>query len=115
MEDEEQGFRRLDDHAENDQPAQILYLMEKSNRKRLIIKDGKIIGKTKAQRKDKGKPRYTAYMLWAREIRKELLKHNPEMDFSTMSKKLGELWATVKSNEKFNWRRRAKRLNSKVL
>lgn len=109
------GFRRLDEHTEMEQPAQSLYLMEKSNRKRLVIKDGKIIGKTKAQRKDKGKPRFTAYMMWAREIRAELLKFNPDMDFSTMSKKLGELWATVPSNEKFNWRRRAKRANNKVL
>lgn len=112
---ENQGFRRLDEHTDADQPAQSLYLMEKSNRKRLVIKDGKIIGKTKAQRKDKGKPRFTAYMMWAREIRAELLRINPDMDFSTMSKKLGELWATVPSNEKFNWRRRAKRANNKVL
>ncbi|GLV35878.1 uncharacterized protein CBL_09904 [Carabus blaptoides fortunei] len=112
---ETQGFRRLDEHTDADQPAQSLYLMEKSNRKRLVIKDGKIIGKAKAQRKDKGKPRFTAYMMWAREVRAELLRVNPEMDFSAMSKKLGELWATVPSNEKFNWRRRAKRANNKVL
>lgn len=113
-EQENQGFRRLDEHTDSDQPSQSLYLMEKSNKKRLIIKDGKIVGRTKATRKDKGKPRLTAYMLWAKEIRQDLLNVNPDMDFSTMSKKLGELWATVTAQEKFAWRRRAKRINNKM-
>lgn len=52
-------------------------------------------------------------MLWAREVRADLLKSNPTMDFSQISKRLGELWATVPSTEKFTWRRRARRLNSK--
>lgn len=114
-EQESQGFRRLDEHTDiNEAPAQSLYLMEKSNKKRLIIKDGKIVGRTKATRKDKGKPRLTAYMLWAKEMRQELLNINPEMDFSAMSKKLGELWGTVTTQEKFAWRRRAKRINNKM-
>lgn len=113
-EPENQGFRRLDEHTDSDQPSQSIYFMEKSNKKRLVIKDGKIVGRTKATRKDKGKPRLTAYMLWAKEIRQELLNVNPEMDFSAMSKKLGELWSTVTPQEKFTWRRRAKRFNSKM-
>lgn len=52
-------------------------------------------------------------MLWARDVRANLLKSNPSMDFSQISKRLGELWATVSSNEKFTWRRRARRMNSK--
>lgn len=114
-EQESQGFRRLDEHTDVEAPAQSLYLMEKSNRKRLVIKDGKIVAKTKAQRKDKGKPRLTAYMMWAREIRADILRTQPDMDFSTMSRRLGELWATVPSGDKFNWRRRAKRVNNKAL
>ncbi|KAJ4450133.1 hypothetical protein ANN_01540 [Periplaneta americana] len=90
--------------------AQSLYMLEKSSKKKLIIRDGKIVGRMKAQRKDKGKTRFTAYMLWAKEIRQEILRMNPEMDFATMSKRLGELWATVPTNEKYNWKRRAKRL-----
>ncbi|XP_063216157.1 HMG box-containing protein 4 isoform X2 [Bacillus rossius redtenbacheri] len=90
--------------------AQSLYMLEKSSKKKLIIKDGKIVGRMKAQRKDKGKTRFTAYMLWAKEIRQEIARGNPEMDFSTMSRRLGELWATVPNNEKYNWKRRAKRL-----
>lgn len=62
-----------------------------------------------------GKPRLTAYMMWAREIRADILRTQPDMDFSTMSRRLGELWATVPSGDKFNWRRRAKRVNNKAL
>ncbi|XP_011175822.2 HMG box-containing protein 4 isoform X3 [Solenopsis invicta] len=70
-------------------------------------------GKSKAQRKDKGKTRFTAYMLWAKKIRQELLEQSPYMDFAAISKRLGELWATVPHLEKYNWRRRAKRLAAK--
>lgn len=61
-----------------------------------------------------GKTRYTAYMLWSRETRSDLLKQNPKLDFVQISKRLGELWAVVSANEKFTWKRRAKRLNSKT-
>uniref|UniRef100_A0A1Y1KPT4 HMG box domain-containing protein n=1 Tax=Photinus pyralis TaxID=7054 RepID=A0A1Y1KPT4_PHOPY len=108
------GFRRLDPDADN-LGNQSLYMAEKSAKKRLVIKDGKIVGRAKAQRKDKGKTRFTAYMLWARDVRADLLKSNPSMDFSQISKRLGELWATVPSTEKFTWRRRARRLNSKPI
>lgn len=36
------------------------------------------------------------------------------IDFATISKRLGELWATVPQLEKYNWRRRAKRLAAKT-
>lgn len=65
------------------------------------------------QRKDKGKSRFTAYMLWAKDVRKEMMYTYPDLDFSTVSRRLGEMWANVPSNEKYNWRRRAKRLASK--
>lgn len=51
-ESESQGFRRLDGDSDN-QMHQSVYLAEKS-KKRLVIRDGKIMGKVKAQRKDKG-------------------------------------------------------------
>lgn len=87
-----------------------LYMLEKSSKKKLVIKDGKIVGRAKANRKDKGKSRLTAYMLWAKEVRSEVTKHNPDLDFSQTSRKLGELWASVPFHEKYLWKRRAKRL-----
>uniref|UniRef100_A0A1B6LMQ3 HMG box domain-containing protein n=1 Tax=Graphocephala atropunctata TaxID=36148 RepID=A0A1B6LMQ3_9HEMI len=111
-----EGFQRINpDSPDAGTPtqAQSLYMLEKSSKKKLIICDGKIVGRMKAQRKDKGKTRFTAYMLWAKEIRQELMRANPELDFSQTSKRLGELWATVPYNEKYIWKRKAKRLASK--
>lgn len=76
------------------------YMTEKSPKKKL--------------RKDKGKTRYTAYIMWSKEQRQEMLKSNPDMDFSALSRRLGEMWANVPGTEKYNWRRRAKRMATKV-
>lgn len=90
---------------------QSAYMSEKSTKKK-IYRDGEII-MAKPQRKDKGKPRYTAYMLWAKEVRQDIMKSNPDMDFSQASRRLSSLWANVSSNEKHIWRRRAKRVTIK--
>ncbi|XP_037033455.1 HMG box-containing protein 4-like [Bradysia coprophila] len=87
------------------------YMTEKSTKKK-IYKDGKLV-LGKPQRKDKGKSRFTAYMLWAKDVRQQMLSIHPDLDFATISRKLGEMWANVPSSEKYNWRRRAKRLSSK--
>ncbi|XP_068621871.1 HMG box-containing protein 4 [Battus philenor] len=99
----------VSDEGSTRTPANSLYMMEKSNKKKLIIKDGKVIGRAKAQRKDKGKTRITAYMMWAKEARNDLLRQNPNMDFSAISKRLGEMWANVTYNERYLWKRKAKR------
>lgn len=88
-----------------------IYITEKSSKKKML-KDGKIVMR-KGPRKDKGKSRFTAYMLWAKEVRQDMLYSHPEMDFASISKKLGEMWGNVPSNEKYNWKRRAKRLAAK--
>ena len=69
---------------------------------------------SKAQRKDKGKTRYTAYMLWAKDARQQISITHPELDFASVSKRLGEMWANVPTNVKYNWKRRAKRLANKM-
>lgn len=87
------------------------YLSEKSL-KRSVYNDSKnTLNRT--QRKDKGKSRYTAYMLWSKEIRQEMFKSNPDMDFSQASRRLSQMWANVPNNEKHIWRRRAKRVTLK--
>ncbi|XP_062140483.1 LOW QUALITY PROTEIN: FACT complex subunit SSRP1 [Drosophila sulfurigaster albostrigata] len=82
---------------------QSLYMREKST-KRKILKDGKLVTGTK-QRKDKGKARYTAYSLWARDVRK---RDFPDLDFASAARRLSELWANVSNKEKNAWRRKAK-------
>lgn len=52
-------------------------------------------------------------MMWSKDVRQQMLQIHPDLDFATISRKLGEMWANVPSNEKYNWRRRAKRLSSK--
>jgi high mobility group protein 2-like 1 len=101
-----------DPEIEFSTPRKSIYITEKSSKKKMI-KDGKIV-MGKAQRKDKGKTRYTAYMLWAKEARHQISNSNPELDFASVSKRLGEMWANVPTNVKYNWKRRAKRLANKM-
>lgn len=88
-----------------------VYMTEKSSKKQML-KDGKVV-MGRPQRKDKGKSRFTAYMLWSKEARQSMQAANPNMDFATISRRLGEMWANVPSSEKYNWRKRAKRLVTK--
>lgn len=43
-------------------PANSLYMMEKSTKKKLIVKDGRVVGRAKAQRKDKGNINILAFV-----------------------------------------------------
>ncbi|XP_042857648.1 uncharacterized protein LOC122243955 [Penaeus japonicus] len=67
--------------------AQSLYLSEKQGKKNIMLKDGQVVQRKKAQRKDKGKSRFTAYMLWAREIRPGIIQANPNMGKASVSKR----------------------------
>lgn len=74
----------------------------------------KIFSLFQSQRKDKGQPRYTAYMLWAKDYRQKVRAANSQLSFGAVSRKLGEIWAKVPADEKYNWRIRAEHLTSKV-
>lgn len=53
--DDDEGGRQDEVSA----PSSSLYMMEKATKKKLMIKDGKVIGRIKTQRKDKGvSPRF---------------------------------------------------------
>jgi hypothetical protein len=71
-------------------------------------------GQKKITRRDKGKTRFTAYMLWAKEARKKILESEPDLAFADVSRRLGQEWANVAANVKYNWKRRAKRLANKL-
>ncbi|KAH7936230.1 hypothetical protein HPB52_020314 [Rhipicephalus sanguineus] len=63
----------------------------------------------KAPPKEKAKPRpMTAYMLWCQEYRRKIVRDNPDLDFVSISKKLGEAWKMLPEKEKIAWRRKAK-------
>ncbi|KXJ79551.1 hypothetical protein RP20_CCG000394 [Aedes albopictus] len=111
-----EGTQEEDDKSEGElviemAPKRSLYMSEKSSKYKKMLKDGKVVmGKT--QRKDKGERRFTAYMLWAKETRKQM-QSNTDLDHHGMSKRLGEMWANVPSTQKYNWKRRAKRIANK--
>lgn len=73
-------------------------------RKSLYMTEKRLGKDVRLERKDKGKIRYTAYSLWAREYRKTS-NFSKEVDFTTARR---ELWANVSNKEKNNWRRKAK-------
>lgn len=97
----------IDDHEEEIVPEEPLLMMDG---KPAPKKRGPKPSPRKNIRKDKGKARFTAYMLWAKQIRQKLISTHSDMDFSQVSKKLGELWHTVPSSEKYSWKRQADRL-----
>lgn len=52
-------------------------------------------------------------MLWAKEQRAIFAKKFPHMDFSSLSKKLSDLWATVPQNQKRMWKTKAAKIMRK--
>lgn len=101
---QEVTFPRSASNATAGTSQKSLYMLEKFAKKR---KNGR---GTRMGRKDKGKARFSAYMLWAREVRPDLMKANPNIDFSQLSSKLSDLWATVPYTDKYMWKQKAKRM-----
>ncbi|KAK3090077.1 hypothetical protein FSP39_008975 [Pinctada imbricata] len=71
--------------------------------------------KSPTQKGVKKKKRLTAYTMWCNSMRNKVLNDNPGMDFAHLSRRLGEIWQTVPSKEKQNWKRKAKREARKLL
>ncbi|XP_023298723.2 HMG box-containing protein 4 [Lucilia cuprina] len=77
---------------------QSLYMTEKNKK----LKENRV------ERKDKGKTRYTAYNMWAREHRKSN-KFGKTSDIDHQAaRRLHELWSNVSNKEKNAWKRKAK-------
>ncbi|KAL4236576.1 hypothetical protein ACF0H5_004961 [Mactra antiquata] len=55
----------------------------------------------------------TAYMLWCSANRPRLVNDNPGIDFSTISKTLGEMWSNLSEKDKIVWKRKAKKAAGK--
>ncbi|XP_037041004.1 uncharacterized protein LOC119077792 isoform X2 [Bradysia coprophila] len=70
--------------------------------------------KCRAVRSDYGRTRFTSYNLWSNEKRQELLSTHPHLNFGGISSKLAEMWKNEKPNIKYNFKRRAKRLNINI-
>lgn len=83
--------------------------MESVPRKSIYMseKNPKQANQTRAPRKDKGRTRLTAYMLYARSVKSQL----EHLDFTAKSQRLGELWANVSTSERILWKRRVTAYN----
>lgn len=67
----------------------------------------------KKTRKDKGKPRWTAYLLWSTRRRKEIAQENPEYTFAQVGKSISEGWKEVEKGKIDQLKEEAEHLNSK--
>ena len=67
----------------------------------------------KKQRKDKGKPRWTAYLLWSTRRRKDIAQENPEYTFAQVGKAISEGWKEVAKEKIEELKEEAEHLNSK--
>lgn len=53
----------------------------------------------------------TGYILYSREVRKQVVQNNPESTFGDISRIVGSEWKSLPSNEKQMWEERASKLN----
>lgn len=72
----------------------------------------KAAGKQRADRKDKGKPKWTAYLLWSSRRRKEIAADQKEMSFAEVGKAISEGWREVGKDELDKLKDEAEALNA---
>lgn len=53
----------------------------------------------------------TGYILYSREVRKQVVQNNPESTFGDISRIVGSEWKSLPTNEKQMWEERASKLN----
>ena len=73
-----------------------------------IIKKPDNLPLVKRPRRDRDRPQVTAYSLWAQETRATVLASEPGLDPALVRQRLTDLWASVPSQEKFSWKRKAR-------
>lgn len=56
----------------------------------------------------------TGYTLWTKENRPKIQQEHPEMDFASVSRRLGEIWQGLSNNEKLHWKVKAQKLAGKM-
>lgn len=56
----------------------------------------------------------TGYILYSREVRKQVVQNNPESNFGEISRIVGNEWRSLPSNEKQMWEEKASKLNEET-
>ncbi|XP_078691202.1 uncharacterized protein LOC144921772 [Branchiostoma floridae x Branchiostoma belcheri] len=77
---------------------------QKQKKEKKEKKEKKKKEKTPKEEKKPRKKVMTAYMLWSKHQRQKVVEANPGIDFSSISKKLGEMWQQLPEKEKMIWR-----------
>jgi len=122
IDDDEEGNLEIDESrgqrgAKGRSSGTSIYLAEK--RARPSFKSPSSGSGGKKMRKDKGKPRFTAYMLWAKANRDNVVKeitggNTQPTDFTAVTKRLSEIWSSVPMSEKYQWKKKASKLSYKM-
>lgn len=56
----------------------------------------------------------TGYILYSREVRKQVVQNNPESNFGEISRIVGNEWRSLPTSEKQAWEERASKLNEET-
>ncbi|KAJ8985335.1 hypothetical protein NQ317_008366 [Molorchus minor] len=56
----------------------------------------------------------TGYILYSREVRKQVVQNNPESKFGDISRIVGSEWKSLPTNEKQQWEEKASKLNEET-
>lgn len=67
--------------------------------------------KGKGKRGDKGKPRWTAYLLWSTRKRRDVVVDHPDWTFAEIAKWISEEWKKVESDDKDELQKEAEEMN----
>lgn len=56
----------------------------------------------------------TGYILYSREVRKQVVQNNPESNFGEISRIVGNEWRSLPPSEKLAWEEKASKLNEET-
>ena len=62
-------------------------------------------------RGDKGKPRWTAYLLWSTRKRRDVVVDHPDWSFAQIAKWISEEWKKIDADEKDELQKEAEEMN----
>ena len=65
----------------------------------------------RGKRGDKGKPRWTAYLLWSTRKRRDVVVDHPDWTFAQIAKWISDEWKKIESDEKDELQKEAEEMN----
>ena len=68
-------------------------------------------GRGRGKRGDKGKPRWTAYLLWSTRKRRDVVVDHPDWTFAQIAKWISEEWKLIDADEKDELQKEAEEMN----